>query len=37
MPRATKNLVTVTFIALLVSVGIVWASNNIPSVKRAIG
>ncbi len=37
MPRATKNMLTIAVIALAVSAGVVWASNNIPAVKRSIG
>jgi len=37
MPRSTKNMLTVAIIALVVSAGVVWASNNVSSVKRAIG
>ena len=37
MPRSTKNLLMVAAIALAISVGIVWDSNNVAAVKRSIG
>ncbi len=37
MPRSTKNLLMVAAIALAVSAGVVWASNNVDAVKSTIG
>lgn len=37
MPRSTKNLMMVAAVALVVSASVVWAANNVPAVKRAIG
>lgn len=37
MPKATKNLLMVAVVAVIVSAGVVYASNNIPSIKQAIG
>lgn len=37
MPRSTKNMLTVAIIAIEVSAGVVWTSNNVNAVKRTIG
>jgi len=37
MPISTKNMLTVAIVALALSAGVVWASNNVNSVKRVIG
>jgi len=37
MPRSTKNILTVAMISLMVSAGVVWASNNVRPVRDIIG
>ena len=37
MSATNKKLMTIAVVAALVSAGIVYASNRIPSVQRAIG
>ena len=37
MPRNQKNMLMVAAIAMLVSAGVVWASNNVQPVHQAIG
>ncbi len=37
MSASSKKLVTITVIALVVSAGVVYASNNISSIKKVIG
>jgi len=37
MSASSKNLVTITVIALIVSADVVYASNNISSIKNVMG
>ena len=37
MPRMQKNMIAAAMVSLVVAAGVVWASNNINSVKRIIG
>ena len=37
MSASSKKLFTITVIAFVVSAGVVYASNNVASIKRVIG
>ncbi len=37
MPKSTKSMLTIAMIAVIVSAGVVWASNNVAPVKNVIG
>lgn len=36
MPRSTKNMLMIAAIAVVVSAGVVLASNRIPAIRRAL-
>jgi len=37
MPKSTKNILMIAAIAVVVSAGVVFASNNVAPIKKAIG
>lgn len=37
MPASVQKFATIAVVALIVSVGVVFAANNVPAVKQAIG